>query len=529
MAIQMTITLFQARGRWSPCHFLRLCHSATLPQLPHLPADSNMCIGDICRILSDFRGAHHDIESALAPFSKYLSTNTVNQVLKRCRNLGLSAHRFFLWVQKVSTFSLTQESHQILMDILGSSKQFPFIWDLLSEMRDGSIKITPDIFWVIFRSYAKVNLPADAIRAFNRMPEFGLQPRIEDLDKLLSFLCRNHQASYAQEFFDKVKGDFPVGSKTYSIIMQGWGELGNPDKALQMFDEMLKRGCPLDVVAYNTILASLCKGKLVNTAHKLFCQMGSHGLEPNACTYSTFIHAACEGDDVRTAIRILDSMKRYGLVPNSYTYNCIIKLLCKNDKIDDAHKILNEMIETGISPDVWSYNAVLAAHCSHCEVNRALGVLSRMKKESCQPDRHTYNMILKMLIQVGRVDRAMELWEGMAMMGFHPSVSTYSVMIHGLCKKKGRIEDACRYFEMMVNEGIPPYSCTCTMLRERLWRLGLRDRIFILVDKMQKSTSCSIQELAESMSSSSMSMRTVRPRYVIEEKAELEQLKFSKV
>ncbi|XP_058070998.1 pentatricopeptide repeat-containing protein At1g52640, mitochondrial-like [Magnolia sinica] len=311
----------------------------------------------------------------------------------------------------------------------------------------------------------------------------------------------NH-VSHALEFFQWVKSEFDVGPKTYSILMKGWGDCKNAKEAVKVFDEMLERGCGIDVVSYNMLLSALCRGGKVDEASLQFSQMGSHKLKPNACSYTAFIHAACEANDVHSALRFLDRVRRYELVLNVFTYNCIIKLLCKNQEIDDAYHILDEMTKRGVDPDVWSYNAILAAHCHLCEVNKALRLLHRMKKACCPPDRHTYNMVLKMMIEVGRIDRAMEVWYGIGESGFYPSITTYSVMIHGLCKKRGRIEDACRYFEMMVDEGIPPYHYTCNLLRDCLLQFGLRQRVYILADKMQQSTSCSIQELSEAIISS---------------------------
>lgn len=186
-------------------------------------------------------------------------------------------------------------------------------------------------------------------------------------------------------------------------------------------------------------------------------------------------------------------------MPNVYTYNYLLKKLCQHEKVDDAYLLLEEMIERGAGPDTWSYNAVLAYHCDHCEVNRALRLISRMEKYNCLADKHTYNMVLKLLIRVGRFDRATEVWESMRNNGFYPSVSTYAVMVHGLCKKKGKLEEACKYFEMMIDEGIPPYSSTIELLRDRLIGLGLRDNVEILAEKMEHSSSSSIQELADAM------------------------------
>jgi pentatricopeptide repeat protein len=164
--------------------------------------------------------------------------------------------------------------------------------------------------------------------------------------------------------------------------------------------------------------------------------------------------------------------------------------------VDEAYQLLDEMIEKGAKPDIWSYNTILAYHCEHSEVTKSLRLISRIHEDSCQADRHTYNMVLKLLIRVGRFDRVTKVWESMEDTSFHPSVSTYAVMVHGLCKKKGKLEEACRYFEMMIDDGIPPYSSTCELLRNRLIGLGFSEETDILADKMQRSTSCSIQELA---------------------------------
>ncbi|XP_043698593.1 pentatricopeptide repeat-containing protein At1g52640, mitochondrial-like isoform X2 [Telopea speciosissima] len=391
-------------------------------------------VNEICRVLSDFRSLHHDIESALACFSG-------------------------------------------------------------------------KIFWIVFRAYCRADLPMDAIRAYKKMQDFGPNPSIDDLDKLLFMLCKRNHVKHAQEFFDDVKYKSAPSEKTYSILMRGWGEIGDSMEAWKLFDEMLERKCPIDVTAYNTLLDCLCRDGKTEEAYKLFREMGSYGFQPDACSYSIFIRAYCEANDTHSALRVLDRMRRYNLAPNVFTYNCIIKLFCKNDHVDDAYLLLDEMFENEVKPDAWSYNAILAFHCDCYEVNQALKLINRMDIDSCLPDSHTYNMVLKMLIRVGRVDRVTEVWESMERRGFYPSVSTYAVMIHGYCKKKHGLEDACRYFEMMIDEGIPPYLSTCDLLRDRLLHLGLWEKTQILAEKMRQSTSCSIQELSSSMESNKATAR----------------------
>ena len=467
----------------------------------HSDPPSPDLVNELSRVLSDHRNPHDDLEHSLNTFSTHISKNLVEQVLKRCKNLGFSAHRFFLWSKRIPGFEHSVVSYHILVDILGSSKQFAMLWDLLIDMRDSNCcEISHEIFWIIFRAYSRANLPRDAIRTFNRMVEFRIKPGVHDLDQLLYTLCKRKHVKHAHEFFDRVKGGFEPNAKTYSILIRGWGDTGDGDEARKLFDEMLERKCSLDVLAYNSYLEALCKGGYADEAYKMFRGMRSNGVEPDACTYSIFLRAYCEANDIDSVFRVLDRMRRYNLLPNVFTYNCIIKKLLKNGKVEEAYQLLDEMIENGVRPDAWSYNAILAFHCDHCEVNRALKLLSRMENDNRVPDRHTYNMVLKLLIRIGRFDRMAEVWEKMLnSQGFYPSVSTYSVMIHGLCKKKGKLEEACKYFEMMIDEGIPPYSSTVELLRNRLLGLGLLEQIEIIASKMERSTSCSMQEFAKVM------------------------------
>lgn len=474
----------------------RFCSSSAAHRDPPLPD----LVNEVSRVISDHRNPHHDLELSLGTFSTQLSTNLVEQVLKRCKNLGFSAHRFFLWAKTIPGFEHSVESYHILVDILGSSKQFAILWDLLLDMRESRCcEISPHIFRVVFTAYSRANLPRDAIRAFNRMVEFGIKPTIHDLDQLLYALCKRKHVMDARQIFDKVKSGFDPNAKTYSILIRGWGDVGDANEARKVFDEMVERGCPLDVLAYNSYLEALCKGGNVDEAYEIFQGMVPKGVDPDAWTYSVFIRAYCEANDIHSVFRVLDRMRRYNLLPNVFTYNCIIKKLCKNQKVEEAYQLLDEMIEKGATPDTWSYNAILAYHCDHCEVNMALKLLARMENDKYMPDRHTYNMLLKMLIRVGRFDRVAEVWDGMGGRGFYPSVSTYTVMIHGHCHKKGKLEEACKYFEMMIDEGIPPYSSTVELLRNRLLGLGFLEQIEIIASKMDRSTSCSIQEFANMM------------------------------
>ncbi|XP_072964794.1 uncharacterized protein [Typha angustifolia] len=502
MAVKSLLSRIKPLPRFHPVSFFSSSLSnADSSPVPTSAPDPNL-INDICRILSDFRSPHHDLSSALLPFSSLLSPSLSFAVLRRCRHLPVPCHRFFLFSLSLPGFRHTPDSLRLLASSLAAARLYPLLWSLLSDLYP-DYKFTPDLFRLLFRYYARAHLPDDAIRAFRRMPGYGLEPGIDDFHAVLSALCKNRLAEHAEPFFHNHKSQFEVTQKSYTILIAGWADLGKFENAVLLFDEMLQRGLAADVPAYNALIAAFCKSGEVDEAHMRLLEMQRiHGLEPDAATYSVFTRAACEAKDVRSAVRVLDSMKKRRLVPNVFTYNAVVKLFCEKDMIVEAYELLDEMIASDAKPDVWSYNAILNVHCRLHEVNKALRLLERMDNNSCLPDRHTYNMLLKMLIGVGRIDRALEVWNGMEGRGFYPSAASYAVMIHGLCRKKGRVEEACGYFERMVDEGIPPYLSTCELVRGKLLQIGFRDRVMALVGKMQRSTSCTIQELSSAMDGS---------------------------
>lgn len=485
-----------------PVHYLRL---QSLLSTTTIDADITLRSSDnvnvICRVLSDHRHPHHDLESALAKLPFVISTDIVEQVLKRCKGLVVSAHRFFFWTEKLPNFAHSTNSYYILVEILGRSRHFPLIWDIFYDRRDRGHEIGKKFFWLLFRAYCRARLPNDAVRAFGKMKDFGIDPDIDDFHQILLNLCGNGLMDSAMDIFRNWNS---VDVKSFSILMKGWVDSKNPAEAVKVFDEMMIRSVP-DVIAYNTFIGALCKCGELARAHKVFKDMKTHGLEPDASTYAVLVRAYSDVNDLDSADRVLHQMRRLKFVANVFTYNCVIKLLCRNQKVDEAYEILDGMIAEGLNPDIWSYNTILSVHCKLREVNRALRLVRRMlmsrqnENSGCLPNLHTYNMLLKLLFDVGRIDRAIEVWDRMEAEGFYPSSSTYAVMIHGLCKKKGMVEEGVRYFEMMVDEGIPPYLNTCEMLRDCLIKLGSLDNLKVIRHKMKQSSSISTQELSDVM------------------------------
>ncbi|KAJ3707782.1 hypothetical protein LUZ61_011487 [Rhynchospora tenuis] len=458
----------------------------------------------ICRILSDNRAPHHDISTHLRPFSSSLSSSPslVSSILLRSRRLPHASLSFFLFLSSLPPPSPLSPDHLCMLfsSLSTSPSLLPHFHSLLFSYRS---LVSHSLFHRMFSSYARHKLPAEAVSVFNLMDDLGFKPSVTDLHALLYSLCKYEFVSEAEQFFAEIKSQFCISNQTYTILISGWARACDSKRALKLFGEMLQQGFEPDLPCYNAVIAALCRVGELELAHEELNKMRQvYKLEPDAATYSAFLRAATDTKDLNSSMRVLDRMKRSGLTPNVFSYNTVIKLLCELERIDEAYELLDEMLLRGVKPDIWTYNPILSVHCKLKESNKALRLVERMDSESCVPDKHTYNMLLKMLLDVGRIDKANEVWEGMGRRQYHPPVSCYAVMVHGLCRKRGRVEEACGYFERMVEEGKPPYEDTCKLLRQRLIRVGLRERLDLVADRMRRSSSCKIQELSTIMDGS---------------------------
>ncbi|CAK8570433.1 unnamed protein product [Lathyrus sativus] len=241
----------------------RVSTPAILPEL----------VNEVSRIVSDHRHPHHDLQLSLTPFSSQVSTYLVEQVLKRYNHLGFSAHRFFLWAKSIPGFEHSVESLPILVEILGRSKQFAILWDFLLKMRESessSCKISNKLS-------GSFSLRIAELICLTVL--FGLLFEWTNLESslvLLILICfcslyaRRDMSSRLNNFFDQNKSCFSLTAKTYSILISGWGKVGDSGKARELFEVMLEQGCDVDLLAYNNMLDALCKGGRVDEAMDFF-------------------------------------------------------------------------------------------------------------------------------------------------------------------------------------------------------------------------------------------------------------------
>ncbi|KAE8728339.1 Pentatricopeptide repeat-containing protein [Hibiscus syriacus] len=433
----------------------------------------------ICKIVSS--SSPVVLDTALDQSGLRVSPEIVEDVLKRFENAGILAYRFFEWAEKQRNYMHSVRGYHTMIGSLAKIRQYQIMWNLVNAMKSKSM-LNVETFCIIIRKYARVQKVEEAIYTFNVMEKYGVLPNLAAFNALLSTLCKTKNVRKAQEIFDEKKERFVPDTKTYSILLEGWGRAPNLPKAREIYREMIDMGCVPDIVTYGIMVDVLCKAGSVDEAIAIVREMDSNGCRPTLFIYSVLVHTYGIENRIEDAIDVFLGMERNGIKADVVVYNALIGAFCKVNKLKNVYRVLNEMDSKGVEPNARTCNIILNSLIGCGETDEAFKVFRRMIKE-CEPDADTYTIMIKMFCERDELEMAFKVWKFMKLKRFIPSMHTYSVLINGLCDK-GNAAKACVLLEEMLEKGIQPSGSTFWRLRQLLVKEGREDVLKFLQEKM---------------------------------------------
>ncbi|XVE92066.1 hypothetical protein REPUB_Repub01dG0065400 [Reevesia pubescens] len=104
---------------------------------------------------------------------------------------------------------------------------------------------------------------------------------------------------------------------------------------------------------------------------------------------------------------------------------------------------------------------------------------------SCEPTVSTYEIIVRMFCNEEQVDMTIQVWVQMkakrVLLGMH----MFSDLINSLCYGN-KLDDACKYFQEMLDVGIRPPNNMFSNLKQALLDKGKKDMTLSLAQKIDK-------------------------------------------
>ncbi|CAN0877101.1 Pentatricopeptide repeat-containing protein At1g77360, mitochondrial [Linum grandiflorum] len=433
----------------------------------------------ICKIMMSTPAV--TLDTALDQSGVRVSTEVVESVLKRFGNAGMVAFRFFEWSKNQRHYEHSIRAYHTMIESLSKIRQYRLMWDLVNEMKSKRM-LNVETFCIIMRKYARAKKVEEAVYAFNVMEKYDVPQNLAAFNGLLSALCKSQNVRKAQELFDGMKSQFVPDSKTYSILLEGWGRAPDLTKAREIFREMVDNGCDPDVVTYGIMVNLLCKAGRVDEALAIVREMNDKVCKPTPFIYSVLVHMYGNEGRIEEAVDTFLEMEKEGVNADVVVYNALVGAFCKVKKHQNVYRVLKEMESKGVPCNSRTYNIILNSLIDCGKTDEAFAVFRSMIKV-CDPDADTYTMMIKMFCEIKDVATALKVWKYMKRRQFIPSLHTFSVLINGLCEK-GEVTQACILLEDMIEKGIQPSGTTFGRLRQLLVKEGREDVLKFLNEKV---------------------------------------------
>ncbi|KAG0501995.1 hypothetical protein HPP92_002067 [Vanilla planifolia] len=324
-------------------------------------------------------------------------------------------------------------------------------------------------------------------------------------NEILDILGRMKQLKLMQQIFEEIPKDriaMVVNERMFSILMNRYAAAHKVESAIEVFYKRKDYGFECHMLAFQTLLMSLCRYKHVEEAEALFlkkkdefppviktrniilngwCVLGnsrearrfwndiiSSKCKPDLFTYGIFINSLTKAGKLGSALKLFAAMRKKGCYPDVTICNCIIDALCFKKRIPEALEIFEEMNEPGCLADVATYNSLIKHLCKIRRMEKVNELLDEMQKKDCLPNSRTYSYILKTTRKPQEVS---ELLHRMERTGCRINGDTYNLVLN-LYVQWDYHKGVQAVWTQMEKQGLGPDQRSYTIVIHGLYKKG---------------------------------------------------------
>ncbi|KAI4382693.1 hypothetical protein MLD38_008626 [Melastoma candidum] len=424
-------------------------------------------VDKVYKVLKTPHSCPEAVVKALDECDVEISNGLVEKLLKKCCNNWIPAAGVFMWAKLKMGGEYPAQVYDLMVDIFGRAKKFDLMWKLVEGMKELEGLITLETMGKVMRRLARAGNYQDAVEAFNRLEQFGLERNASAMNLLMDALVKENGVEHAHEAFSQFKESISGDVRSYNILIHGYCRCKKFEQAREVMKEMEVNGLKPDVYSYTCFVETYSHEKEFRLANAVVEEMQAKGCMPNSVTYTILMQALGKAKQIKDALEVYERMKSNGCLADSSFYSSLMYTLSKAGRFKDAWNLYENMDKDGVKPDLLTYNTLISVACAYSQEETALRILTKMEQDNCKPNLQTYGYLLKMCCRNKRIRIIRFLLDHMFKNDVSIDLSTYNLLVHGLCKS-GNIEEACIYFEEMVQMGFVPWVSTSRLLLQKL-------------------------------------------------------------
>lgn len=246
-----------------------------------------------------------------------------------------------------------------------------------------------------------------AINTYNQMEILKTPRSALSFNALLIACVNSKNFDRAQQLFDEmpVKYRFKPDEYSYGILVKSFCDAGKPELAIEKLKEMDKKGILISGVMYTSIMHSLYKKGNVTEAKRIWDEMVNRGCVIDVAANNVRIMNAVDGDpeNIRTMI---EDMSNAGLKPDTISYNYLMTCYCKSGMMKEAKEVYDKLEEHCCNPNAATFRTLLFYLCKNEQFETGYKVFKHSVKVNKIPDFNTLKHLVEGLAKKSRTKDA---------------------------------------------------------------------------------------------------------------------------
>jgi len=292
-----------------------------------------------------------------------------------------------------------------------------------------------------------------ALNCLNEIKQHGLQPDEISYATAIDACSKALKSKPAVALFEEMKNKgIQPNVPIYNAVMNACARDHQWKQSLAFLHDMQVDGVVPNIVSYNVCLSALEKSKKWTIALELMKKIKLSGLPLQSITYNTVISACAKSRKMSVCEEIFQMMKDDGFKPDRFTYSSLLNGYRKTRDWDSMFKVIREMRESDITLDAVIYSTVIGACADAGKPRKAFQLFEEMQSGGIKPNEVVYSCLLRSCETVKQVD---SLLAEMSNQGIQKNSVVFTSAIN-VSHKVGGIDNAVRWFDQMLNEGIKP-------------------------------------------------------------------------
>ncbi|PKA62102.1 Pentatricopeptide repeat-containing protein [Apostasia shenzhenica] len=285
----------------------------------------------------------------------------------------------------------------------------------------------------------------EALRLFTRMFRIGVRIDHTAVSSVLS-ACRSDQSSFsfgqAIHAFS-IKLCFESETRVGNSLIDMYAKLGDLERA----EFLLKTLPAVNVVTWNILIAGYGQKGDAEKAISTWKLMHDYGFQPDEVTYISMLSACVKFGDTETARQMFDKIKS----PSVISWNAILSGYCQNEDHEKALVLFREMQFSNAQPNRTTF-AIILSSCS------GLGFLDLGKQVHAasvrimlHEDMFVTSGLVDMYSKCGNIEAARQVFDRMP----ERDVVSWNSMITGFTHHSLH-KEALFFFKLMRENGMSP-------------------------------------------------------------------------